>query len=407
MTDGALIYTLSEGAASISDSAGNILFYTGPTQPNICTVFDASHDTMMNGDSLDCGFSSTQSVTIVPKPNSCDIYYIFTTAHECESDGLKYSEVDMSLNGGLGAVTVKNIPLYTPAAEKVAAVKHANGTDYWLVAHQCLSDTFLVYLITNAGVSPVPVKTGIGSVHENIGHGQLKFYTDGSKLANPIQSIDTVDLFDFDKSNGAISNAMSFDFSFNTQPYGAEFSPDQSKLYVGVLGPSLIWQFDLTAGNQAAINASKTLIGSTIATGRANHLQLGPDNKIYIAKSGNGYLAVINDPDSLGAACNFVENGFFLSGKLSRRGLPAIIPGYFGCGTAEGVEDIDSNAEITIYPNPTTGIFTVQGEREIEVYDLFGRLVLRSNKSQIDMGSYPKGIYIVRAGEAVRKLILR
>ena len=43
---------------------------------------------------------------------------------------------------------------------------------------------------------------------------------------------------------------------------------------------------------------------------------------------------------------------------------------------------------------------------EIQVYDLFGRLVLRSNKRVVDMGEKPKGVYVVRAEETTRKLIL-
>ncbi len=64
--------------------------------------------------------------------------------------------------------------------------------------------------------------------------------------------------------------------------------------------------------------------------------------------------------------------------------------------------------QLTIYPNPSSGVFTVAGATgEIQVVDLLGNLVLRTNKKEIDMGSYPAGIYMVKAGEAVRKLILR
>lgn len=69
---------------------------------------------------------------------------------------------------------------------------------------------------------------------------------------------------------------------------------------------------------------------------------------------------------------------------------------------------ISVKQEITIYPNPTSGVFTVQGATsEIQVFDLFGRLLLRSKEEQIDMSSYPAGIYMVKVGEAVRKLILQ
>ena len=40
-----------------------------------------------------------------------NIYYIFTVAEKGEPAGLNYSEIDMSLSGGLGDITtIKNIP---------------------------------------------------------------------------------------------------------------------------------------------------------------------------------------------------------------------------------------------------------------------------------------------------------
>ena len=59
-----------------------------------------------------------------------------------------------------------------------------------------------------------------------------------------------------------------------------------------------------------------------------------------------------------------------------------------------------------IYPNPTTGVFTVAGATdEIQVLDLFGRVVLTTLEPQIDMSTYPSGIYFVKVGEVVRKLV--
>lgn len=73
-----------------------------------------------------------------------------------------------------------------------------------------------------------------------------------------------------------------------------------------------------------------------------------------------------------------------------------------------GIDEISKNNTLQIYPNPTSGIFTVQGATgEIQVFDLFGRLVLTSTEAEVDMSSHPTGIYMVRVGEVVRKLILR
>ncbi len=71
------------------------------------------------------------------------------------------------------------------------------------------------------------------------------------------------------------------------------------------------------------------------------------------------------------------------------------------------VQNKSNKTYVKIYPNPTSGIFTVSGAGEITIFDLFGRLLLRTNKKEIDMSSYPKGVYVLRVGEATSKLILQ
>ena len=92
------------GCASISDANGDVLFYTDGI-----TIYDKSHGIMSNGNGLLGHPSSTQSAIIVRKPQSANTYYVFTVGINSTA-GLSYSEIDISLNGGLGAVTnMKNI----------------------------------------------------------------------------------------------------------------------------------------------------------------------------------------------------------------------------------------------------------------------------------------------------------
>jgi len=78
------------------------------------------------------------------------------------------------------------------------------------------------------------------------------------------------------------------------------------------------------------------------------------------------------------------------------------------CVSEVGIKEAKAIQQINIYPNPTTGIFTLQGATaEIQVYDLFGRLVLRSNNKDIDMSQQPKGVYVLRTGGATRKIVLQ
>lgn len=66
---------------------------------------------------------------------------------------------------------------------------------------------------------------------------------------------------------------------------------------------------------------------------------------------------------------------------------------------------------LAVYPNPTEGKFTVSSRqgaiKKVEVFDLFGRLLLRSNKPEIDMSGFPEGMYFVQVNEVVQKVILQ
>ena len=109
-----------EGCSVISNSSGDLLFYT-----NGESVWDRNHQTMPNGMGILGNDNSTQAALIIPLPKSDSLYYIFTTESSGQPGGFRYSVVDMTLNGGLGDVITgsKNTLLITPVTEQVAATK--------------------------------------------------------------------------------------------------------------------------------------------------------------------------------------------------------------------------------------------------------------------------------------------
>ena len=67
----------------------------------------------------------------------------------------------------------------------------------------------------------------------------------------------------------------------------------------------------------------------------------------------------------------------------------------------------NSNANIYIFPNPTTGILTVEGvEGTVSVYDIYGRMVLTTNTNTLDISQAATGIYFVRDVEEQGKVIV-
>jgi len=303
-----------EGSASVSDAAGNLLFYTDGI-----TVWDKTHSIMPNGTGLLGGFSSSQSAMIVLLPGSTTQYYIFTVGQTFTD--FNYSIVDMTMNGGNGDVSVKNVLISTSVCEKLCSVKKTNGVDYWIIVHDAYTDEFDAYTFTSAGLNLVPVVSFSGSANGG-DIGYLKASPDGTKLAAALwNSGNLFELFDFDKVTGVVSNGLTLPFHpAGSGAYGVEFSPNNKYLYCAWITPGEVRQYDVLAGSPAAIAASEVFLGSTTVAFNGA-LQLGPDNKIYLAQYGANYLGVINNPDVGGTGCNFVDVGPAIAGT-SQLGLP-------------------------------------------------------------------------------------
>jgi gliding motility-associated-like protein len=324
LDDGAL--STVEGCASISDKYGNLLFYTDGVK-----VWDRFHGVMQNGTGLFGNFSTTQC-QIIPTPGDSTRYYIFTADFQGNKDGLCYSVVDLKKNNGLGEVVQKNKRLKTPVTEKISAVRHSNGRDFWVVAHEWQTSKFLSYLISPAGIS-APVFSDQGAVHANgfqdmNAIGTLKFNLDGSRLAVAIHDDNVIELFHFDNATGAIAHDQSLVLKGGAGPYGLEFSPNGKWLYASLFNANKILQFDLSEPTGADMVNSAYLVGEDMLS-RFSALQLAADGRIYVACFEKPYLSVINFPGRKGAACDFELKGLSLIDRNSVAGLPAAITSYF------------------------------------------------------------------------------
>ncbi len=327
----------NEGCASISNESGELLFYTDGI-----TVWDKNHNIMPNGSGLLGDPSSTQSAIITPKPNNADIYYIFTVDVEAGTNGLRFSELDLNLNGGNGDITsIKNVLLKSPVTEKISAISHANGTDLWVVTHAWNNNDFLSYKITETGVNTIPIVSSVGSIHTGSTSnsiGYLKMSPNGEKIAIAKWSNNSfVEVLDFDDTTGLVSNPILINNVFyngdTAGAYGIEFSPDGNLLYVSdtnISGSSKIHQFNISLNDQISIINSDNIIydGSDFIAA----LQLAIDGKIYLANGNSEYVDVINNPNNIGATANYNNRDLFLNGRLCIFGLPPFIQSFFSVG---------------------------------------------------------------------------
>ncbi len=312
-----------EGTAVATTYDGKLLFSTTGV-----VVFNRDHNPMPNGLGLNGDYSTTQSAIIVPHPGDNSLYYVFTAAaSEVPGPGIQYSVVDMRADGGMGDVTIKNIPLHTPALEKLAAVRHANGRDYWIISHGYGNNHFFAWLLTETGLAPVPVISRVGSVISGtLGRlGYMKISPDGNTLAS-INHFLNLQVFDFDRNQGVLSLRYTLALPGSRGGYGVEFSPSGRFLYASIIQnthPARLLQYDLEAGDSASIvNAAFQVSGEEHYSGA---LLLGPDNRIYAAPMYNTCLHVIREPDKPGALCDFSPCALELGGRYAIYGLPNFI----------------------------------------------------------------------------------
>ncbi len=341
-----------EASASVCNAKGELLFYTEGSM-----VINRKHELMRNGDSLipylrtGYTYSSTSSASqgtiIVPIPSQSNKYYVFSlTAVEAKHEGkpvkgyLFYSMVDMSADAGLGAVVAgqKGILLDTGLTEHMTAVA-ADDYRVWLLTISKVSEHIKSFEITGCGINHTPVLSAfpdyLDTTVSKVGTGCIAISPDRTKIAIASNSFSTFSrpsqrdglvLLDFDTLTGHASNLKRLSAS---NPYGACFSPDNTKLYVSFQDQS-VNQFDLSAGSLEDVKRSEIrVLEGNFGFG---HLKSGPDNRVYFWDARwtpyKSYysLGVINNPDRPGIDCEPQREAIKqLDGTTSHLGLPNVI----------------------------------------------------------------------------------
>lgn len=366
-----------EGISSVSNEEGELLFYT-----NGETVYTSGNTIMVNGTNLSSSGTSSQSSIIIPQP-STNKYYIFTTDFNGSPNGFEYSVVNMGLQKGEGEVEAKNIQIINNSlTEKVTACNHSNGEDYWVITHTSGDSMYYSFYLSSSGLTG-PVTTNIGSIH-NTARGYMKTSPDGKKLISLLYDEDIIDILDFDSSGGTLSNLISITgMTFSVGPYGLEFSSDSSKFYVSDGAGEKIYQFSLSYDNDSEI-LENVIEVANVSGATLGALQMGPDERIYVADYGNTNLHIIHRPNGLGVQCNFQKDGFPLTsttitGTSSYWGLPNVI----------STKTLSCDRYVYISPRNRTGfefdllVNNVNGVVETNKLSYYGEIYRYNQTSQV------------------------
>lgn len=329
-----------EGGASISDKSGNLLFYT-----NGFAVWDKTGQRMANtfGGAGIGGHPSSSSVAATNVPGEDSLFYIFCTNQG--NFGIKYSIIDMKLNGGLGDAVSKNIlvPGSLGTSERLCIIDHCDGLNYWLIATKTNTDTILAFKVT-ADTIEAPIisgTVGMGGGQKFAFPGTIKSSPDGSRIAIASWNFGaqgdstrhTCGLYNFNKSTGVISNPITW-FELgppgnvanpNAITYGCSFSSNGQNVFFSEIGFSninsngYVHGYSLINYNKNDILASRRVFLDGIRS--MGGIQLGPDGKIYVAFKGflSRQMGLILNPNApiTNVIDSVLANNFLFPGNFS------------------------------------------------------------------------------------------
>ena len=426
--------TFWSAQANISDANGNFLMAS-----NGIFIMNAAGDTMLNGSGLNpnpgtaayanSGIPFTHSNLLLPFPGDSNGYILlhqtFSIIGDFPSDRLFYTRIDMTLDGGLGGVTQQKNWLfhYGDVDMGLAACRHGNGSDWWIIAQKAFSDTLLIFLLNPQGINfhsyqsfGFPATDGNAGTPKFSANGDRFAYVTGKPLGGSVYYHD-VRVFNFDRCNGVLSNAQLLIID-NAAGFGNEFSPSGRFLYTS--SSQNIYQFDLDAAN---VQASK--IGVALYDGFYSPyppfatdffcITRRADGKLYVSTA-NSTLTMhrIEFPDSLGLACDVQQHSIPLPCYAFRADVnhPNYNLGRWSgspCDTLAwvGNEEIENDFKMRLYPNPSQGevrlIYLLpQGESGLlEIYNVEGKRVYSqalppwSTLQELSL-NLPSGLYTCR-----------
>jgi hypothetical protein len=427
----------SSTQGNISDINGNFLMSS-----NGIWISNMTGDTMHNGYGLNpnsytsnwpYGLTLPNGNLFLPWPDDTTKYVLFHQTgnydpnYNYASRALYYSIIDMTGDSGKGEVIQKNtVIIQDTLGWGLAACKHANGRDWWIVALRDSGNILHTVLLTPTGVQynnsqafQFPQYLGMAT-HPTFSPDGSKFAFTHGKGVNGYWYHD-VRLLTFDRCIGVFSNPSHIDITDGIVGLGLAFSPNSQYLYVSK--SHKIIQF-----NTDTINIAASI--DTVAVNDGFYspqppfqtdfglMYLAANGKIYLS-SGNSvqHLHEINYPDSAGTACDVQQHAIYLNGVWHSRSVPNHPNYYLGCDTTlgcpclvspVGINEVSHDFRFNIYPNPSSGNFNIiyllpqNKEGKLEVFDITGRIVFSyklppwSTLQQFNLPQLSQGIYAVK-----------
>lgn len=423
---------------SIANGNGDLLAFStgydlrdrdGNLVENGCCLCDSGTQSQC---SFSCSYGTThmQGAIILPKPGSSTQYLLFIknkpVTSNCQPSQVTCTIFDMSYNNGLGKVIQKGLPIFNGVLSdaRLAACRHGNGRDWWLINHDYNTNRIYTHLVTPDSIyGPYSQLIG-GNGKEPDNCGWSVFSQNGFLFATTTCGMSNytsgtgISLFDFDRCAGMFSNyrTIQLDTTMTIATYSSflAFSPNSRFLYSG--SNNYLYQYDLDATD---ISASGVRLAYDSLPPYLGMMNLMPDGKIYLpgwSASSTGLdacFSVIDQPDLKAPACSFQLRSMCVPGGVQIISAPNF-PNYnlgalvgSGCDTLQtGLSETEMETEkVRVYPNPANELLQVEvnlnvGEKgTILFYNAYGTKVRQfkvtggTTKMRIDLTDLQSGAY--------------
>jgi len=336
----------SSYSAVISDSSGQLLFYT-----NGFAVYNRNHSLLLNGSGLlGEALIRNRMVIAIPFINNPQKYYIFTVNNNPFSGtlGFFYSVVDMSLDNGLGGIVtgMKNLPVPdgSQIRRSITATRHANNRDFWIITTRVENglNVYCSYLVNETGIHTPVISPSLTTWLSGNDFGPLApaISYSGLRLITPFYNASgyCFEYSSFIPQTGQVISHFKFNLPEIPGNLGTGcFSLSGNKYYIMNEKDSYskykMFQYD------ASKTDSSDFVNSCRIVYTGNYvgcMQPGNNGKIYFSQetkaSASTYidsLGVINYPELSGASCFCQDNAIGLGGRQSGSAPTFFLQRYF------------------------------------------------------------------------------
>ena len=294
-------FNTAEGCASISNDLGQLVLYSDGNR-----VFDANHNVVATN--AGGTRSASNGVLILPPiSGQISVYHLLTVSDDDTSNPTpdKISHSTYSANASSAAQVLAPLSIFPSGgagfdfSERMAACYSHDCKAYWLVSQEAATNRFFAFKVTSDGRVGTPVVSQAGLPCSKFSAGCMKFSANGEYLAWADTNQSFVSIEKFDRVSGVFSHYADYTNLrslflpvFGARPYGVEFSPDGSLLYITTL-TGAIYSVDFSQGSFDQSDLNRIYSSRFLKFGAAQNALNG---HMYIQRG--QILSEIRDPNN-------------------------------------------------------------------------------------------------------------